>query len=210
MVNYLGSAAAASASASEFITISSSAIAVQADIFNVEEIKTPFDKAKANYQRIDIFVSNSGIEHDGALLDAKPENFDKVFNIPAASFLWLSRYTSTFPMEFVWSSCRLSQPTTPFANIPSMCAVEAFARCFSQDFGARRITVNSITPGGVKMDIAADVGYKYYPMTDSSWQIEGVRIADPIDIARVVSFLASDDAGWLNGQNITISGGASG
>jgi NAD(P)-dependent dehydrogenase (short-subunit alcohol dehydrogenase family) len=36
------------------------------------------------------------------------------------------------------------------------------------------------------------------------------RIADPVDIARVVAFLASDDAGWVNGQNITISGGASG
>jgi NAD(P)-dependent dehydrogenase (short-subunit alcohol dehydrogenase family) len=103
----------------------------------------------------------------------------------------------------------------------SKCAVEAFARCFSQEFGARRITVNSIAPGGVKTDMAADVGYKYLPMADSSWsweQIEGIvakrtplgRIADPIDIARVVSFLASDDAAWVNGQNITISGGAAG
>ena len=104
--------------------------------------------------------------------------------------------------------------------------------------------MNSIAPGGVKTDMAAESGFKYIPTADASWSIEDIenfvasktpmqRMASPVDIARVVGFLASEDAAWVSGestskpnhsnelfvqreadtnigQNLTISGGASG
>jgi 3-oxoacyl-[acyl-carrier protein] reductase/tetrahydroxynaphthalene reductase len=226
VVNYRGSAAAAEALAGEITAGGSSAIAIQADISNVDEIKALFQKAKKHYGKIDIVVSNSGIEHFGALPDVKPEDFDRVFNLNTRGQFFVGQqayeHISDGGRLILMSSISAHNAIKEHAVYAgSKCAVEAFARCFSQDFGSRRITVNSIAPGGVKTDMATDVGYKYLPMADASWtweQIEGIvakrtpmgRIADPVDIARVAAFLASDDGGWVNGQNITISGGASG
>jgi NAD(P)-dependent dehydrogenase (short-subunit alcohol dehydrogenase family) len=226
VVNYRGSASAAETLVQEITTAGSKAIAIQADISNVDEISTLFEKAKQHFGKIDIVVSNSGIEHFGPLPEVKPEDFDKVFGINTRGQFFVAQQAYKHLTDggrlILMSSISAHNAIREHAVYAgSKCAVEAFARCFSQEFGARRITVNSIAPGGVKTDMAADVGYKYLPMADSSWsweQIEGVvakrtplgRIADPIDIARVVSFLASDDAGWVNGQNITISGGAAG
>lgn len=226
VVNYRGSASEAKALAEEITASGSNAIAIQADISKVGDIKTLFEKAKQHYQKIDIVVSNSGIEHFGALPDITPEDFDKVFNINTRGQFFVAQqayhHLSNGGRLILMSSISAHNAIREHGVYAgSKCAVEAFARCFSQEFGARRITVNSIAPGGVKTDMAAHVGYKYLPMADASWtweQIEEVvakrtpmgRIADPIDIARIVSFLASDDSSWLNGQNITISGGASG
>ena len=226
VVNYRGSAAAAETLVKEIIAAGSKAVAIQADISKVDEISTLFENAKQHFGKIDIVVSNSGIEHFGPLPEVKPEDFDKVFNINTRGQFFVAQQAYQHLTDggrlILMSSISAHNAIREHAVYAgSKCAVEAFARCFSQEFGARRITVNSIAPGGVKTDMAADVGYKYLPMADSSWsweQIEGVvskrtplgRIADPVDIARVVSFLASDDAGWVNGQNITISGGASG
>ncbi|KAF2742516.1 NAD(P)-binding protein [Sporormia fimetaria CBS 119925] len=226
IVNYRGSVETAEALAKDITAGGSEAIAIQADVSQVDQIKTLFEKAKEHFKKIDIVVSNSGIEHFGALPDVKPEDFDKVFSVNTRGQFFVAQqaydHLSDGGRLVLMSSISAHNAIREHAVYAgSKCAVEAFARCFSQEFGRRRITVNSIAPGGVKTDMAADVGYKYLPMADSSWsweQIEEVvskrtpmgRIADPVDIARVVAFLASEDAGWVNGQNITISGGASG
>lgn len=112
----------------------------------------------------------------------------------------------------------------------SKCAVTGLARSFATDFGVRGITVNAIAPGGVLSDMFTDNACKsnglfppriwfvtnirsgrYIPGGDASWPREKVeqlsaghcalgRCAQPQDIARVVSFLASDDGGWVNGK----------
>lgn len=85
----------------------------------------------------------------------------------------------------------------------------AFSDCV--DFGDKRITVNAIAPGGVKTDMYKEAARKYIPGA-SEWSDEKVeaavskmsplgRIAVPDDIAQVVAFLASDEAGWINGQS---------
>ncbi len=105
------------------------------------------------------------------------------------------------------------------------------------DFGPKRITVNAIAPGGVKTDMYIDAARKYIPneasMTDEEidkvssrfqwcgrkyvidFKFKAVanmsplgRIGMPQDVARVVAFLCSEDGGWVNGQTLTLGGGA--
>jgi len=97
-------------------------------------------------------------------------------------------------------------------------AVETFVRCMAVDFGDKKITVNAVAPGGIKTDMYHAVCREYIPggakLTD-----EGVdeyactwsplhRVGLPIDIARVVCFLASQDGEWVNGKVIGIDGHA--
>ena len=109
---------------------------------------------------------------------------------------------------------------------------------FLTDFGPKRITVNAIAPGGIKTDMYVEAARKYIPgeasMSDEQIdQVSGCwinyrhsgeiltsfmqavasfsplkRAGYPTDVSRVVAFLCSEDAGWMNGQVLTIGGGA--
>jgi len=96
--------------------------------------------------------------------------------------------------------------------------VDAFARCLARDFGEKRITVNAIAPGGIKTDMYAEACRKYIPGYEN-WSEEKVdefaSSGTPLnrpgyveDVARVVAFLASEDGGWMNGQILATTGGA--
>lgn len=215
VVNFAHSAGAAEGIVSDIKNLGSQAIAVQGDVSKVEDIKKLFDSAKSHFGKIDIVVSNSGIEHFDHIEDVKPEQFDQVFNLNTRAQFFVAQQAS----RHLTDGGRLIMTSSISAHVSirehaiyagSKCAVEAFAKCLASDFGPRGITVNTIAPGGVKTDMAADVGYKYIPGADSSWTMDDIdkfvsartpmrRMAYPIDIARVVGFLVSEDGGWVSG-----------
>lgn len=215
VVNFAHSAGAAEGIVGDIKNLGSQSIAVQGDMSKVEDIKKLFDSAKSHFGKIDIVVSNSGIEHFDHIEDVKPEQFDQVFNLNTRAQFFVAQQASRHLTE----GGRLIMTSSISAHVSirehaiyagSKCAVEAFAKCLASDFGPRGITVNTIAPGGVKTDMAADVGYKYIPGADSSWTIDDIdkfvsartpmrRMAYPIDIARVVGFLVSEDGGWVSG-----------
>jgi 3-oxoacyl-[acyl-carrier protein] reductase len=86
-------------------------------------------------------------------------------------------------------------------------AVDAITESLAAELGPRKILVNSVLPGmteteGVRaMDGSKEMQAHFVPKTPLG------RIGQPRDIANVVSFLASDEAGWITGQAITVSGG---
>lgn len=95
-------------------------------------------------------------------------------------------------------------------NASKMAAI-GLVKSFATDFGARGITVNGLTPGGVKSDMFTQNAWHYVPGGTPDWsadKIEGIhaarcplgRCAVPEDVARVVAFLASADGGWVNGN----------
>ena len=216
VVNYHSSAAAAEVIVSDIKKAGSDSIAIAGDMSKTEEIAQLFQKAKAQFQKIDIVVSNSGREHFGGISQVKPEDFDQIFNLNTRGQFFVAQQA----FEHLEDGGRLVLMSSISAHnsirehaiyAGSKCAVEAFARCLAPEFGHRGITVNSIAPGGVKTDMAADVGYKYIPSADASWTIDDIekfvsartpmrRMAYPIDIARVVGFLCSEDGGWVSGE----------
>ncbi|KAI4157022.1 MAG: hypothetical protein L6R39_000838 [Caloplaca ligustica] len=216
IVNYNSSAGLAETLVEEIRTAGSDAVAIQADMSKPEDIERLFQVALGKFHNIDIVVSNSGIEHFGALADVMPQDFDRVFNLNTRGQFLVGQQAYKHLTDggrlILMSSISAHNSIKEHAVYAgSKCAVEAFARCFAPEFGPRGITVNSIAPGGVKTDMAADVGYKYIPGADASWNFERIeqvvkqrtpmrRMAIPADIARVVAFLASDDGGWMSGR----------
>ena len=216
VVNYRSSAEAAESLAEEIKRAGSDCIAIQADISKVEDIQKLFEEAKAHFNKVDVVVSNSGIEHFGRIDEVTPEDFDEVFNINTRGQFFVGqaayKHLTNNGRLILTSSISAHNAIKGHAIYAgSKCAVEAFARCFAPDFGARGITVNTVAPGGVKTDMAADVGFKYIPTADASWTMDDIekfvakrtpmgRMAYPVDIARVVAFLASEDAGWVSGK----------
>ena len=221
VVSYRSSASAADALAEEINSTSSQsngqALALQADVTSTDSIQSLFKQAKARFNHIDIVVSNSGVEHFAPIESVTPADFDAVFNtntrgqffVAQAAYEHLEPNGRLILMSSISAHNAIKQHAV-YAG--SKCAVEAFARCFAPDFGTRGITVNSIAPGGVKTDMAADVGFRYIPTADETWTMDDIekfvsartpmrRMALPVDIARVVGFLASEDAGWVSGKS---------
>ena len=216
IINYHNNAETAQSLATEIKASGGDAVALRADISKPDQIEELFQAGKNHFHQIDIVVSNSGIEHFGAIDEVTPEDFDRIFQLNTRGQFFVARQA----FKHLSDGGRLILMSSISAHVGikqhavyagSKCAVEAFARCLAPEFGARGITVNSIAPGGVKTDMAAEMAWRYIPGADASWRWEDIepraasmtamkRMAVPIDIARVVGFLASEDGGWVSGK----------
>jgi 3-oxoacyl-[acyl-carrier protein] reductase len=85
-------------------------------------------------------------------------------------------------------------------------AIEQFTRILSRDFGQRRITVNAVSPGATETETYRDGKSEQFLASLEAMSSFG-RLGQPAEIAAVVAFLASDQAGWVTAQNIRVNGG---
>ncbi|KAM3069009.1 hypothetical protein ACMFMG_004188 [Clarireedia jacksonii] len=223
VINYVSSASAAETVAEQIRQLGTKAITIRADVTQKSEIMTMFQKAKEEFGRIDIVMSNSGIEHFDDLPNVTGEDIDRVFavNVKAQFFVAQAAYEYLehggrliliSSISAVWGLARHA------VYASSKAAIQGMAKCLAVDFGKKGITVNVIAPGGVKTDMYATVAAEYIP-GGASMTIEEIdeqiskmsplgRPGFPEDIAGVVAFIAGPDSQWLTGQTFHVSGGA--
>ncbi len=167
---------------------------------------------KASLGSIDALVNNAGITKDGLLLRMSEEQYDAVIAV---------NQKSVFNMIKLAGAVMLRQKHGRIVSLASVAglygnpgqmnysaskaAIVGMTKTAAKELGAKGITVNAVAPGFIKT-----------PMTDalSDEQREKMlglvamkRYGDPMEIASVVSFLCSDDASYVTGQTIEISGG---
>lgn len=170
--------------------------------------------AKDTFGTIDVLVNNAGITRDGLLLRMSEENYDDVIRI---------NQKSVFNMTKLVGAVMLRQKSGRIVNLASVAglygnpgqmnysaskgAIIAMTKTAAKELGSRGITVNAVAPGFIQT-----------PMTDKLTdeqkaamlaQIAMKRYGQPEEIAGVVAFLCSDDASYVTGQTIEISGGLS-
>lgn len=224
VVNYAYSEGPAQEVAKAIQATGRKAIAIKANVSVVKEIQSMFEQIIKAFGKIDIVMSNSGVEHFGKFEDVTEEDFDRVFNINVRGQYFVSqqafKYISTGGrLILIGSVCGQMKGMANHAVYPaSKAAIEALARQLSADFGPKQVTVNTVAPGGIKTDMFAEVAKNYIPGAQdfTPAQVEQAlasispinRVGMPEDIARVVAFLASEDGKWVTGQTITIDGGA--
>lgn len=199
-------------------------IAISANVSEVSQITAMFQQAKEHFGRIDIVVSNSGVVSFGHLKDVTEEEFDRVFNINTRGQFFVAREAYKFLEEY-GRIVLMGSITAQAKGVPkhtvysgSKGAIETFVRCMAIDCGDKKITVNAVAPGGIKTDMYHAVCREYIPDGEnlSDDQVDEyaatwspmTRVGQPIDVARVTAFLASQDGEWVNGKIIGIDGAA--
>ncbi|KAF7556541.1 hypothetical protein G7Z17_g1293 [Cylindrodendrum hubeiense] len=223
VVNYVSSAAAAEAVAENARKLGVRAIAVKADVSKGHEIAALFQTAAAEFGKLDIIMSNSGIEHFGKLEEVTEEEIDRVLGVNVKAQFMVAqqahKYLNDSGRLLLISSISAVMGISNHAlYAASKAAIQGMVKCLAWDFGKRNITVNCIAPGGVKTDIYTEAAAKYLPggdkMTEeeidakiSQWSPMG-RPGFPADIAGIVALLVSPEAQWITGQTIHASGGA--
>lgn len=187
------------------------AIAIQADISRKEDVKRLFDETIASYGRIDVLVNNAGIMSLNLIKDSTEEEFDLLFNINVkGTFLTLKEAATRLAdngsiINFSTSVNRVMAPRYGL-YVATKAAVEQLTRVFSKEIGLRGINVNSISPGPTSTDLFLK-GKSEAEIQHSKSMSVFNRLGEVNDIAKVVVFLASDDAKWITGQNLGVNGG---
>ena len=185
-----------------------------ADVSDYAQCEAMVKWAKDTFGTIDVLVNNAGITRDGLLLRMSEENYDDVIRI---------NQKSIFNMTKLVGAVMLRQKSGRIVNLASVAglygnpgqmnysaskgAIIAMTKTAAKELGSRGITVNAVAPGFIQT-----------PMTDKLTdeqkaamlaQIAMKRYGQPEEIAGVVAFLCSDDASYVTGQTIEISGGLS-
>ncbi|KUM69453.1 SDR family oxidoreductase [Streptomyces sp. ISL-22] len=161
---------------------------------------------------LDILVNNAGVSGSGPVGEAVPEVFDRMIAVNAKAPFFLVQ--SALPRmrdggRIINISSLASRHAFPesLAYAMSKGALDTMTLCLAKELGARGITVNTVAPGFIETDMNAR--RRATPEARAALAARSVfdRIGRPSDVADVVAFLASDDARWVTGQYLDVSGG---
>ena len=225
VVNYSKSAGPAQKVVSDLLSMGARAVAVQADVSKPAQIGHLFEQALAHFGRIDVVVSNAGMEAFKQEEDVTQEDYDEVFDLNARGQFFVAqnglRHCADGGRIILTSSVAASMAGVRNHALyaGSKAAVQGFTRSFAGDCGCRRITVNAIAPGGILTDMFEANSWHYAPGGTSDMGsdvtakgLAGLcplgRVGVPKDVARVVAWLAGDESEWVNGQVLRLTGGS--
>ena len=211
IINYTNNRSAADLIVSEIKNLGGNAIPVRADVSNSVEVKALFDAAITHFGKIDILINNAGTAIFKAIQDTSDEELDRIFAINVKGTFYCLRESATRLsnggriINISSSVTRLILPTYG-AYAATKGAVEQLTRVFAKEMGSRGITVNSISPGPTNTELFLEGKSEETIQRLAAMSALG-RIGETEDIARVVLFLASEEAAWVTGQNIGVNGG---
>jgi 3-oxoacyl-[acyl-carrier protein] reductase len=214
VVNYSSSKEGADRVVAEITGKGGRAVAVKANVARPAEIQRLVAEAKQAFGQIDILVNNAGIYEFASIAEITPEHFHKLFDLNVLGLILASQEVAKqfgpAGGSIVNISSVVSTLAPPSASVYSAtkAAVDAVTRSLAKELGPHKIRVNSINPGMVETEGVHSAGILE---SDLRKQVEtGTplgRIGQPQDIAPAVVFLASEDASWITGETLYISGG---
>jgi 3-oxoacyl-[acyl-carrier protein] reductase len=212
VVNYKSNTAAADDVVSVIAAAEGRAAAIQADISEPVEVERLFKEMLDRYGKVDILVNNAGITRDTLLLRMKEEDFDAVLQTNLRG-VYLCTKAVLRPMTKARSG-RIVNITSVVglmgnAGQANYAAAKAgiigFTKAAAREMASRNITVNAVAPGYIETELTGVLSE-----TVRQAILENVplgRLGQPQDVANLVCFLASDAAGYITGQTLTVDGG---
>jgi 3-oxoacyl-[acyl-carrier protein] reductase len=216
VVNYASSKDGADRVVADIKAKGGDAIAVRADISRSADVERLFAEAKKAYGHLDVLVNNAAVYSFGPIEAVTEDEFQRQFGtnvlgpllaIQEAVKLFDERGGSIVNIGTVASEARMPASVVYSA---SKGALDAVTRVLSAELGPRKIRVNTLSPGGVETEglratgeVADGMRRAIVPRTALG------RMGQPDDIAKVAVFLGSDDASWVTGERLNVSGGFS-
>jgi len=210
-LNYAFNTAEADALVAELTRGGASAIAIQADVSQADQVGAMFTTVEQQLGRIDVLVNNAGILKTAPLAQTSDALYLQNFAINTQGVFNTLREAAT-RLNDGGRIINLSS-TTLALNLPgyaiyngTKAAVEAFTHVFAKELRGRAITVNAVAPGPVATALFLD-GKTEEQINTFARMPPLERLGQPDDIAGVVAFLAGPDGGWVNGQILRANGG---
>jgi glucose 1-dehydrogenase len=193
------------------------AVGVEADVSRTEELHRLIQAAVENFGRLDVLISNAGIENRTSLLETSEADFDMVLAVNLKGAFFGAQFAArqfvaqrSGGLILTISSTHEDSPMPGnIAYCVSKGGVKMLARTAGVELGSLGIRFVNIAPGAVSTPINAVTLADPELLKRLDETIPLGRIAQPSEIADIVVFLASDKAGYVNATTVTVDGGLS-
>jgi len=191
------------------------AIAVQADVSNEADVTRLFEETKKAFGTLDILVNNAVFQQYLPIEQASAAAFHQHFNVNVLGPLLTIQAAVKMFGDKGGNIINISSGASkmPMAGVSlysaSKAALDAITVSLSKELGAKHIRVNSILPGATETEGAHTAGVTTGSDAEKMFVANTPlgRRGQPEDIAKAAVFLASDDAAWITGEHISVSGG---
>jgi len=213
VVNYASSKAGADAVVAAITTAGGKAVSVRGDVSKAADAQGIVDAAIKNYGRLDILVNNSGIYEFSPIEAITEEHFHKSFNINVLGAILTTQAAVKHIGEggsIINIGSGVSRLTPAFSTVYTATkgALDAITGVLARELGPRKIRVNSINPGMVETEGTHSGGLIGSDLEKTLVaQASLGRTGQVGDIAPIAVFLASNDSGWLTGEQLLATGG---
>ncbi len=213
VVNYASSKAGADKVVADITSKGGKAVAVGGDVSKKTDAEAIIEAAIKNYGRLDVLVNNSGVYEFGAIEQITEEHFHRQFDINVLGLLLITQAAVKHlkaggSIINIGSVVARITPPQSAVYTGTKGAVDAITGVLAKELGAKGIRVNALNPGLIETEGTVSAG-----VIGSEMEKETVKQA-PLgrggkvdDIAKIAVFLASDDSGWLTGEQLLASGG---
>lgn len=182
---------------------------VKADIAIENEVKNMFQKIIGVYPNIDVLVNNASIAMDNDLVSKDAIEFKKVLDVNLVGTYLVTKYSlDLFDNGAIVNVASTNGIDTGYIESIDYDASKAGVIALTHDFAkvlAPNIRVNAVAPGWINTDMTRDLNPDFKSKEENKILLK--RFADPDEVAKVVYFLASDDASYINDTIIRVDGG---
>lgn len=212
VINYSGNEEAAKNVAKEVEQLGRKALVIKANVAISSEVEEMFKETIAAFGKVDILVNNAGITRDNLMMRMKEEEWDAVINTNLKG-VYNCMKAATRPMMRQKSGriVNISSVVGILGNpgqvnyVAAKAGVIGITKTMAKELASKGITVNAVAPGFIETDMTDELseGIKEGLLK----QIPLNKLGQPEDIAKVVSFLVSEDAQYMTGQTISVDGG---
>ena len=194
------------------------AMIVRADVSCEEEVRRMVDEVAERFGRLDILCNNAGVNSSHTIFDLDLEEWQRVLNVNLNGAFLCSKYAIPYMQKnhygrIIMTSSIVAQQGTLFGQVhygASKGAQQSFAKTLARTVAQDGITVNCVAPGSHLTETLQEILINSDPsrIEETIARIPMKRLGSCEDVGYAVTFLASEEAGYITGACIDVNGGA--
>ncbi len=212
LVNYQSNEGAAREVVTEIEAAGGKAEALRFDVANADAVDSSITDAAKRHGKLDILVCNAGIARDQLLLRVKQDEIDQTFATNVNGALFCARTAVRLMMRarygrIIFLSSVVGEAGNPGQAVyaASKAALFGITKTLAREYASRGVTVNAVSPGFIETDMTATLSDEAKKGITDSTPLG--RVGKPEEVAAPVLFLASEEAGYVTGHNLSVNGG---
>jgi 3-oxoacyl-[acyl-carrier protein] reductase len=194
------------------------AIAAAADVSKTDQVEAAVEKVVSELGEPTVLVNNAGVTRDNLLFKMNDNDWDTVLGVHLRGAFAMSRAVQKYMVDAKWGRIVNLSSTSAVGNrgqanySAAKAGMQGFTKTLAIELGQFGITVNAVAPGFIVTDMtaatAARVGVSFEDFQDAAAKnIPVRRVGQVDDVAAAISFLTSEEAGFVSGQVLYIAGG---